>query len=444
MFKNPTQLLAHVLIRATRFRPVQVWLHQLATAYKRTQTQDTPTAGFDIPEITPIHPRAGATSDKPRLNLLVPAVSQKHVFGGIETSLQVFELIRQHFGSVRIVVTDESVPEPKSGAYYSAWPIVTLRQEAPNENHIVVAGDRWNQTLELHANDYFMVTAWWTAHAALDILDWQRQQYPQIQSRRLLYFIQDFEPGFYPWSSRYVLAQATYNPSQKIIAVINSSWLQTFLHDQGHFFFREYVHQPSLHPVLALARNRRTFFRKERQLLVYGRPGTDRNAFPIVVAALRLWVQRYPAARHWKILSAGEDFSAIDLGLGCQLQSLGKVSIETYAELLSSTAVGLSLMISPHPSYPPLEMAAFGVRVVTNQFANKNLASVSSYLSTIEHPDPDKLATQLVVLSANFDALAPDARLLDRFQIDWHDDFLQPGANAWAWTTEAAKELLST
>jgi hypothetical protein len=204
------------------------------------------------------------------------------------------------------------------------------------------------------------------------------------------------------------------------------------------------VHQPSLHPVLALARNRRTFFRKERQLLVYGRPGTDRNAFPIVVAALRLWVQRYPAARHWKILSAGEDFSAIDLGLGCQLQSLGKVSIETYAELLSSTAVGLSLMISPHPSYPPLEMAAFGVRVVTNQFANKNLASVSSYLSTIEHPDPDKLATQLVVLSANFDALAPDARLLDRFQIDWHDDFLQPGANAWAWTTEAAKELLST
>ncbi len=53
MFKNPTQLLAHVLIRATRFRPVQVWLHQLATAYKRTQTQDTPTAGFDIPESPP-------------------------------------------------------------------------------------------------------------------------------------------------------------------------------------------------------------------------------------------------------------------------------------------------------------------------------------------------------------------------------------------------------
>lgn len=444
MLKKSTQLLAHLLIRATRFRPVQVWLHQLAADYKIRQVQDTPMAGFDIPEITPIYPCVGGASDKPRLNLLVPAISGKHVFGGIETALQAFDLIRPRFASVRIIVTDETVPEPKSGAYYSAWPIVTLRQDSPNENHIVVAGDRWNQTLAIHAHDYFMATAWWTAHAALNMLDWQQQQYPQNQARRLLYFIQDFEPGFYPWSSRYVLAQATYNPSQKIIAIVNSTWLQDFLHDQGHRFFREYVHQPNLHPALAAARNRRTIFAKERQLLVYGRPGTDRNAFPIVVAALRLLVKRYPEAQHWKILSAGESFSAIDLGQGCQLQSLGKVSIEAYADLLSSTAVGLSLMISPHPSYPPLEMAAFGAHVVTNQFANKNLAMVSSYFSTLEHTDPDKLATILMALCARFDALAPHARSIEPLQIDWHDDFLQPAANAWTWTAQAAKELLAT
>ena len=444
MLKNPTQLLAHLLIRATRFRPVQAWLHRLASAYKRTQIQDTPMAGFDIPEITPIHPRAIEASDKPRLNLLVPALSRKHVFGGIETALQAFDLIRPHFASARIIVTDEAVPEPKSGAYYSAWPIVTLLQESPIGNHIVVAGDRWNQTLAIHANDYFMATAWWTAHAALEMLDWQHQQYPHNQARRLLYFIQDFEPGFYPWSSRYILAQATYNPSQKIIAIINSTWLQDFLHNQGHYFFREYVHQPSLHPGLVMARKRRAVFLKERQLLVYGRPGTDRNAFPIVVAALRLWVKRYPEAQHWKILAAGESFPAIELGLGCQLQSLGKVSIESYADLLSSTAIGLSLMVSPHPSYPPLEMAVFGVHTVTNQFANKDLAMVSSYLSSLEHPDPDNLATKLVALCASFDALAPDARTIDPLQIDWHDDFLQPGDSPWAWTAQAAEELLAT
>jgi len=444
MFTKLTSLLAHLLIRATRFRPIQIWLHQLTTAYKLARVQGSHTAGFDIPEITQIHPRAGEVADQPRLNLLVPAVSQKHVFGGIDTALQAFDHIRPHFASVRIIVTDESVLEPKPGEYYSAWPIVTLHQDPPEGNHIVAAGDRWGQTLPIHAQDYFMATAWWTAHTAHALLDWQQQHYPKTLRRCLLYFIQDFEPGFYPWSSRYVLAQATYNHAQKTLAIINSSWLKDFLHQQGHVFFREYIHQPSLHPSLAAARRRHHVFAKESQLLVYGRPGTERNAFPIVVAALRLWVQRYPQARHWKILSAGEVFSPIDLGEGCQLHSLGKVSIEAYADLLSRTAVGLSLMISPHPSYPPLEMAAFGVRVITNQFANKDLAKVSSYLTSVSHPDPDKLATQLLGLTSEFDQLAVADRSIDPMQIDWQGDFLQSSSNTWAWASEAARDLLAT
>jgi hypothetical protein len=43
--------------------------------------------------------------------------------------------------------------------------------------------------------------------------------------------------------------------------------------------------------------------------------------------------------------------------------------------------VGLSLMYTPHPSYPPLDLAASGAVVVTNKFANKT--DLSQYSSNI-------------------------------------------------------------
>ena len=67
------------------------------------------------------------------------------------------------------------------------------------------------------------------------------------------------------------------------------------------------------------------------------------------------------------------------------MASLGKLSLTDYAELLRRTAVGLSLMASPHPSYPPLEMAHFGVRTVTNSYTCKDLSK--SHANILSLPD---------------------------------------------------------
>ena len=444
MSKTLTQFVAAMLRRAARYKPVQAWLYRLAAFYKQSEIQQVPEVGFEIAEVMPLPARRSEQQDGPRLNLLVPALSQRHVFGGVSTALQVFDALRPYFATVRIIVTDEAAPEPGAASYYSQWPLVALKQELAHESHIVPAGDRWDQTLSVHAQDYFMATAWWTAHNAYALLAWQQKEFAHIEPRRLLYLIQDFEPGFYPWSSRFVLAQATYNQSERTVAVINSHWLSDYLGAQGHSFSSQHVLAPRLHPQLARWREGCSRFEKQRKLLVYGRPGTERNAFSVIVAALRIWAQSYPAASQWQIVSAGEAFASIDLGQSCQLQSLGKLSIEAYAELLSGTAVGLSLMVSPHPSYPPLEMAAFGARVLSNGFANKDLSRVSSYLVSVAHPDPAKLAAALLTLTASFDALDPAARKVERSQIDWQDDFLQTSENSWPWTAQVAAEMLAT
>lgn len=440
---NPLiQAAAWGLARLARYQPVQNGLRKLARAYHQEQVVSEASSGHEIPEVTSLVPRIAQAQGGTRLNLLVPAVSERHVFGGIATALQVFDALRPYFDHARIIVTDEATPEPRAEAYYGNWPIVPMAGDAIPENHIVPAGSRWAQTLAVHAQDYFMATAWWTAHNALALLDWQQAQYPETIQRRMLYLIQDYEPGFYPWSSRYLLAQATYAQPERILAIINSHWLADYLTAQGHHFSSSKVLQPQLNPALAAVRARCETFHKERILLAYGRPGTDRNAFSLLVAALRLWAHQYPQASQWRILAAGEDFAPIDLGNGCQLHSVGKLGIEAYADLLCRTAVGFSLMVSPHPSYPPLEMAAFGARVVTNRFANKDLSRVSPSLVVAQPPNPEGFAKALLALTRDFDEAPQTMSVVPASGIAWNDPFLDNAGAGFAWVAEVAAELL--
>ncbi len=433
--------LARFLVRLSRFPSIQGILQKLALTYRQEQILTRSAPEHQVPEVMAIEARQASAIRGVRLNLLVPAVSQKHVFGGIETALQLFDRLRHHFDHVRIVVTDESEPAPRPEAYYGTWPIVNMADESPATNHIVAAGSRWAQTLAVAPEDYFMATAWWTAHNALALMDWQEHQWPGEGHRRMIYLIQDFEPGFYPWSTRYLLAEATYSHPNRTIAIINSQYLSDFMTAQGHsFHFREIVH-PRLHPALAAFRARHAIFSKERILLVYGRPGTERNAFSLIVATLKLWAMKTPRPTDWRILAAGEDFTPIDLGFGCQLLSLGKLTLESYADLLSRTAVGLSLMVSPHPSYPPLEMAAFGARVVTNRFANKNLSSVTPALVSPETSDPKGLASALLSLTMEFESRQDSERRVRLTDIVWHGPFLQTSEGTDHWVAAIASQV---
>lgn len=436
------QTTARLLARLAHYPPVRSGLQKLALAYRQQQAMSAASPSHEIAEVLSIDARPAVVQGGTRLNLMVPAVSQRHVFGGIETALQVFDALRPYFDQVRIVVTDEAVPEPRVDAYYGGWPIVSMASDAPACNHIVAAGARWGQTLAVHAQDYFMATAWWTAHNALTLLNWQQTQEPETSRRRMLYLIQDYEPGFYPWSSRYLLAQATYEQPLKTIALTNSQWLADYLEAQGYKFPVSKVLQPRLHPALADVRKRCETFVKERVLLVYGRPGTERNAFSLILASLRIWASHYPRANQWRILSAGEEFAPVELGSGCTLHSVGKLGIEAYADLLCRTAVGFSLMVSPHPSYPPLEMAAFGARVVVNRFANKDLSGISPLLVSATPPNPEGFAAALLRLTHAFDNCQTTSISAKALEMAWSDGFLQSSGPRFDWAADVAAELL--
>lgn len=52
-------------------------------------------------------------------------------------------------------------------------------------------------------------------------------------------------------------------------------------------------------------------------------------------------------------------------------------------------------MISPHPSYPPLEMAEAGLRTITNTYADKDLRSRYPDIVSIVGLTADSLAEEI-------------------------------------------------
>ena len=351
-----------------------------------------------IPEVQEICARKiELPQGKIRINALIPSVSIKHVFGGIATALDFYEhLSGQGDFLRRIVITDDSdVSKETMVDSLRDYNIIESAEDVVSDYQIVPFADRAGKTLPVAEKDVFLATGWWTAYTIADVIRWQIKEFGS--NMPLIYLIQDYEPGFYPWSSRYLMADSTYQLEMDTIAVINSGELYDFMQQRGYRFHKAYYFEPRLNATLKdwLDNNGDKARPRKKQLLVYGRPGVERNAFAVIVAALKRWVAMQQNIDEWNIISAGESFEDIDLGKGKVLHSIGKVSLEEYAKIMLETKVGLSLMVSPHPSYPPLEMSAFGVRVVTNQYANKDLKDFNGNIISIANCSAMNIANVL-------------------------------------------------
>ena len=199
--------------------------------------------------------------------------------------------------------------------------------------------------------------------------------------------------------------------------IFNTTELYDYCLAQGHRPERSFIFEPKI------SENLRPFLsqemgKKERRILVYGRPGVARNCFPAIVKGLKAWVQATPDHAGWDIVSAGTPHRPVPIGNNRFIRSVGKLPLEDYARLLQSSAVGISLMSSPHPSYPPLEMAHFGILTVTNQYANKNLASAHDNIISIPDIVDTTIAGAVSQACRRFTD-APEAALVATSHMPW-------------------------
>ncbi len=366
---------------------------------------------------------------RPRLTLVIPSVAAHAAFGGVTTGLEIFLEIGRRAGCDLRIVTDdfERVHDRDmvdrraraAGLDPSAIEVVVREAQAPQ--------------LPVRSREVFVSYNWWITLNIRDLLDAQARHFGGA-IRPFLYLIQEYEPGFYPFSSTHMLARMAFEPTRPCWGMFNSHQLHTFFQAQGHRVARSFVFEPkisnSLRPALAAGPSE-----KARRILVYGRPSIPRNCFPAITSGLKLWAARYPELAGWEVVSAGMPHDPVGFAPGRAIRSLGKLSLEDYAELLRSTAVGISLMSSPHPSYPPLEMAHFGIATITNRYANKDLGPTHDNILSIPDIDGSTVAAALADACLRFEA-APDSgwRAKSHFPA-----FLDP--TPWTFLDEVAAQL---
>lgn len=300
------------------------------------------------------------------------------MYGGQKTAFNFFYEVLAHFnGDARILVernyTTSEVAKIK--VQYPDWDIVSAGEQSQSKRQIVFLDlETRKRPLPVRRFDYFIFTYWTGAYAMSNYYRFQQDVYGCATPH--LHLIQDFEPGFNAWSSEYMIADSLYH-LPRTIAVFNSIELKEWFDLLGYQFESSYVFTPKLDPDIAKHIHDTPIPNREKLLIFYGRPNVARNCFTLIIEALNLLLQQHPEiSDEWTILSIGSSIGKVTLSDGKQLQSTGKMSLEDYASLMRKAKVGVSLMCSPHPSYPPLEMAAFGINTITNSFVTKNLGNI--------------------------------------------------------------------
>jgi hypothetical protein len=243
--------------------------------------------------------------------------------------------------------------------------------------------------LEASEHDIWIATYWVTAHM-LDVAC----QLGRIDRSKVVYLVQDYEPGFFAWSSDYALAKSTYRAGFQL--VVNSAPLQKYFEANEQVAIAdEFVFAPDL-DLVRLADAARTR-REDRvmRILFYGRPSKPRNLFDIGVASLRLVAGHFDRLGiEASFVSAGENHPHVALGAEHRLEARGKVPWSDYFTLLAQVDVVLALQQSPHPSHPPLDAITSGAHAVTNELGGTRAGLHERLL--VSEADPASLAQRML------------------------------------------------
>jgi len=362
-----------------------------AAARHILSAKDAPTIRtYEIPEIAPLRPHP-STSGRLRLNLLVPSINLSDSYGGILTALRVFERLGELIVSssdAKLRIVTNTLIRDASIVDLSKWNVVGSN-DSDARYQVLEADQTGARAIPISMHDVFVATFWPTVYQAERLRAWQERSFGR-KPAPLIYVIQDFEPGFYPWSSRYAYAEATYIQGANTIAIFNSALLRVYFEKRGYSFLRRYHFEPRIDNELRAHLNPNT--PKNRCIVVYGRPSSARNCFETICAGLKEWSRTSHGTPKWTIVSAGERHLNVPLENGLEIRSVGKLTLRDYAGLLNESAIGISLMLSPHPSYPPLDMAHAGVLTITNSYAGKDLSSWHENICSIDRVDPGELA----------------------------------------------------
>lgn len=309
-----------------------------------------------------------------RLNIVTDSINAGSLFGGVATSLIFSALLAERWKcSLRIITrTAEALKHNflhilelneipwKRNVEFSFLPVSDPAAELPVTD-----------------NEVFLTTSWWTTRSVRDA----------FREERIIYLLQEDERSFYPFGDDYLrCTEILRSPGIKF--VVNSELLYNHLVAEGFENIRSngLWFEPSF-PKKVFFYERDKAGRK-RNFLFYARPSNLRNLFYMGLEVIDTAISRgILDLDEWDFSFVGKDIPDLRIGPSIIPRLIQNVSWAEYATVIRKMDLGLCLMYSPHPSYPPLDLASSGAVVVTNKYGNKQ--NLDAYSKNILCQDLD-------------------------------------------------------
>jgi len=201
---------------------------------------------------------------------------------------------------------------------------------------------------KINEADASICTLWTTAYYSL--------KFNKVKKK--FYFIQDYEPLFYPAGSTSAQVEETYRFG--FYGITNTKSLKQIYEDlycgNGEYF------SPCVDTNVFYSSGRST--KDIYTVFFYARPGHPRNGFELGIASLRMLKEKM--GDKVRIVTAGSNWDPQELGIDGIVENLGLLHYEETATLYRECDIALSMMFTKHPSYIPIELMASGCLVVAN------------------------------------------------------------------------------
>jgi glycosyltransferase involved in cell wall biosynthesis len=197
---------------------------------------------------------------------------------------------------------------------------------------------------------------------------------------KVVYYCQDYEPGFFPFGTNHIEAESAIAKSKNII--LSTELLRNFLEQEG--LIRQnnvFVTSPEIE-ILKVDPE------KTKKLFFYFRPEYfhTRNIPEILWEAVHEFCDRHTGYELY-LVGAIETRFSITLN-GNEVYVLSKLPKEDYYELLASCDVAVAMIYSAHPGVIAFQAAASGIPTITNIFKNRDVNTLKAISENIIPFDP--------------------------------------------------------
>ena len=312
---------------------------------------------------------------------------------------------------LRVIVTTDKL-DRRGLAELSARFGSTVTLVDPNDDTGGVTAVAWGAAASSPSAFAGMIcsyaTAWWTADLGFRLLNEQRRIFGARAP--LVYLIQDFEPGFYPWSDKYALADATYRRPDDTVGVdqfrrtgrpygrcarFSAAWCLPYEIDPFGARLKPTVKEKIILAIAARGGLRTAFHFNRRR----SAPLAGSRPRPELCMAHRLCGRRIrprPDSRTGKRHVSGQDV-------------IGRLRRSPEPDRHRPVAHD-----RPAPQHAPLEMASAGAVTITNNYESKNMSARADAILSLDLISPDSIADALDAARAQVHLDRPTAPITVR------------------------------